>query len=156
MEEDGKIEGEGKRQGDRRQRREPASLSDWMELFLLFYPEGSIPSDWAWPKQVLSELLNNLDGEDKALFAILADLSDRLTRAVSPLKNPKINYGAYFNKPRSDRVFADYSTLVTSITEASRTYRGGLPFVQKKKLSKKKNLKKKKKKNHLNGSLSAA
>jgi hypothetical protein len=134
---DGKSDGEGKRDEDRRQRKEPASLSDWMDLFARFYPEGSIPSDWAWPKRVLSELLPCLDGEDKALFAILADLSDRLTRAVSPFKNPAINYGAYFNKPGSDRVFADYETLATSITKASKTYRIGLPVVKKKTFQKK-------------------
>ena len=68
---------------------------------------------------------NDLDKKDTGLFCIVADLSDRFTDAISPMKNHDVlaAYTAYFRISRRNRKFADYQTLVQAIVTASRDYR---------------------------------
>ena len=105
------------------------SFDEWIKMFSLFYPRHARPADWAWPLDVLRTYWKNLDKEDTAFFCIIADLSDRLTPAISPLDNPVVlkAYQTYFDKPRDTRCFADYNSLVEVIIDESQNYRRGLP-----------------------------
>ena len=105
------------------------SFDEWIKMFSLFYPRHARPADWAWPLDVLRTYWKNLDKEDTAFFCIIADLSDRLTPAISPLDNPVVlkAYETYFDKPRDTRCFADYNSLVEVIIDESQNYRRGLP-----------------------------
>ena len=105
------------------------SFDEWIQLFSLFYPPLALPADWAWPRDTLDIHLKHLDKEDTTFFCIVADLSDRLTAAISPLNNPAVlqAYKTYFAKPRNTRCFADHHSLVTVILNESKIYRRGLP-----------------------------
>lgn len=104
-------------------------MAEWVQMLSEFYPANSIPADWDWPKATLKAHFPQLDLVDTALFCIFADLSDRFTDAISPMKNLSVlaAYKAYFDKPSLIRGLVEFETLVKAIVNASKEFRSKHP-----------------------------